>query len=668
MTKRSFLIILQIVMTVMLMANGKRVLFIGDSITDGAWGNSNVWNATSDQRDQNDMNHIYGHGYMMIVASRFQTLYPEEEWQFWNRGISGNTLDDLAGRWQKDVLDLSPDVVSILIGTNDVEQALNDGTAIDTESWGNKLRMLLDETLKSNPETQFVLCTPFVAKAGWRGDSENYGKRHQMITELVKVTEKISNDYHATLVPFDTLVNEAISSTPNRPVSYWIWDGIHPTPAMHYRMAEMWIEKTDMNAQVKSLDPVIVNALAQVSEDSIENHINDLVSFHTRHNLSTQTDPKIGLGAAVLYLEKRCKEWAAEAGNKQIGGEIHRYDVGGENTRLGRLVNLPELMVTIPGTNPEYEIIMMAHVDTRFNDNNDGTTFAPGANDDGSGVACLMEAVRILSKLQLRHTVKCLFVSGEEHGLFGAASFADRAEKEHWPILGVLNNDMIGNAEASETGLTTDRVVRVFSESKQGEDSDARQWARYIKEMGETYVPGHEVKLIYRNDRYGRGGDHTPFLRKGFRAVRMSEYFENYDRTHQVVREENGIKYGDVLSGVCLPYVARNTRVNLASVMNLAQAPLAPTNAKIANAAALSNYTILSWDPVLTKEGTTDKSVTYEILYRETDQSTWKIYQTCKTESDGTQTVKMPISKDNYFFAVRSIDSAGHPSLPMVCR
>ncbi len=246
MTKRSFLIILQIVMTVMLMANGKRVLFIGDSITDGAWGNSSVWNATSDQRNQNDMNHIYGHGYMMIVASREQALYPEEDWVFWNRGISGNTLDDLAGRWQKDVLDLNPDIVSILIGTNDVEQALNDGRIIDAELWDKKLRMLLDETLKHNPQTRFVLCTPFVAKAGWRGESENYAKRLQMITELVNIIEKISNDYHATLVPFHTLVSETISSTPNLPVSYWIWDGIHPTPAMHYRMAEMWIDKTAM--------------------------------------------------------------------------------------------------------------------------------------------------------------------------------------------------------------------------------------------------------------------------------------------------------------------------------------------------------------------------------------------------------------------------------------
>lgn len=243
-SKRITLIILQLAITFILMAEGKRVLFIGDSITDGAWGNSGVWNASSDERDQKDMNHIYGHGYMMIVASRFQALYPEEEWQFWNRGISGNTLDDLASRWQKDVLDLHPDIVSILIGTNDVEQALNEGKVIDPKEWGNKFRALLDETLKQNPQTQLVLCTPFVAKAGWRGESGNYNERLQMITSLVNVIQRICDEYKARLVPFDTLVRMTIDSTPNRPVAYWIWDGIHPTPAMHYRMAEMWIEST----------------------------------------------------------------------------------------------------------------------------------------------------------------------------------------------------------------------------------------------------------------------------------------------------------------------------------------------------------------------------------------------------------------------------------------
>lgn len=421
-------------------------------------------------------------------------------------------------------------------------------------------------------------------------------------------------------------------------------------------------------AQVKSLDPIIVQALSQVSEDSIESHINDIIQFHTRHNLSTQTDPKIGLGAAMRFLEKRCNQWAKKSKNRpKPVVELQTYKAGGENQRIGKELELPNLVVTLPGTAADGEIVLMAHVDSRVNDNYDGTTYAPGANDDGSGVACLLETVRILSQIPLRQTIKCFFVSGEEHGLYGATALAKKAKEQNWPILAVINNDMIGNSVASETGLSTDCVVRVFSESTRGEDSDARQFARYVKEMGESYVPGHEVKLIYRNDRYRRGGDHTPFLQNGFVAVRMTEYYENYDRTHQVVREENGIKYGDVPSGVNFKYVMRNTRVNLAAAMNLAQAAAKPEKAVIANANALSNYTVLSWNTVKKNEKV-DLSVDYEILYRETDQSTWKVYQTWKAEDKERISVSMPISKDNYFFAVRSVTAGGHPSLPAFCR
>ena len=240
--KHKFSFITLLLLATISMAKGHRVLFIGDSITDGAWGNSNVWNASTDERNQWDMNHIYGHGYMMITASHYQALYPEAGWTFWNRGISGNSLADLKDRWQHDVLELQPDVVSILIGTNDVEQAMNEGRTIDTEVWGNQYRQLLDMVLDQNPDTKFVLCTPFVAKAGQRGEANNYDQREQMIASLVNIINIICQDYpSATLVPFDKLVQQTICSTPNLPVSYWIWDGIHPTPAMHYRMAELWM-------------------------------------------------------------------------------------------------------------------------------------------------------------------------------------------------------------------------------------------------------------------------------------------------------------------------------------------------------------------------------------------------------------------------------------------
>lgn len=242
----SLLILLVLAMTVV--AKGKRVLFIGDSITDGAWGNSKVWNTPSEERNQKDMNHIYGHGYMMIAASRIQATQPEKEWIFWNRGISGNTLNDLAMRWQKDALALHPDIVSILIGTNDVDKALKNSTCIDTVRWEKQYRLLLDQLVQQNKEVKFILCTPFVAKTGKIASSMDFDKRKNMITALTQATERIAKEYGAKVVPFNSLVEKTISGHPTVPASYWIWDGIHPTPAMHYLMAEEWIEKSGIHS------------------------------------------------------------------------------------------------------------------------------------------------------------------------------------------------------------------------------------------------------------------------------------------------------------------------------------------------------------------------------------------------------------------------------------
>lgn len=243
--KRSIATLVVLLLSMTVIAGGMRVLFIGDSITDGAWGNSKVWNTPSAQRNHKDMNHIYGHGYMMITASHYEALYPEAGWTFWNRGISGNTLGDLEERWQHDALDLNPDVISMLIGTNDVDRALRNGCTIDTVAWGMKMRGLLDKARAQNHNVRFVLCTPFVAKAGKTGLSDNYNRRKEMIAMLGQVVRNVAEAYHATVVPFDSLVEETISQNPGIPASYWIWDGIHPTPAMHYKMARMWMERAD---------------------------------------------------------------------------------------------------------------------------------------------------------------------------------------------------------------------------------------------------------------------------------------------------------------------------------------------------------------------------------------------------------------------------------------
>ena len=423
-------------------------------------------------------------------------------------------------------------------------------------------------------------------------------------------------------------------------------------------------------------DPVISDALAQVNIDSVRTYIDDLVAFHTRHTLSTQTDPERGLGTAIAYLERRCGRWAQSAPAGRPAPEIERvyYTAGQNGGRYDRVVSIPELMVTLPGTDGSRELILMAHVDTRVLDVMDSTAFAPGADDDGSGVACLLETVRILSQIPLEQTVKCLFVSGEEQGLDGSRHFATKASEEGWPVHAVLSNDMIGNSRASGTELHEDYKVRIFSESRNGEDTDSRQLARYIKETAGIYVPEQEVVLNYRSDRYGRGGDQRYFQREGFTAVRVCEYCEDYERTHQDVRTENGTDYGDLAKYVDFPYLVRNIKVNLAAVMSLAQAPATPAKVRIANAGDLDNNTILTWEPVPGKDGRPDSSVTYQILCRETSSSEWMaampmgIQDKVAATADGRMEYSCPLSKDNYYFAVRAVSADGHPGLPAVAQ
>ncbi len=419
-------------------------------------------------------------------------------------------------------------------------------------------------------------------------------------------------------------------------------------------------------APAAGADPVIARALAAVSIDSVRTYIDELVALHTRHTLSAQSDPERGIGAAVDYLAGRCEAWArtAPAGRPKPVIERVSYTVGENGGRYDRITQVPELMVTLPGTRGEREILLMAHIDTRVRDVMDSTTFAPGADDDGSGLACLLETVRILSGIPLEQTVKCLFVSGEEQGLDGSRHLAARARAERWPVQAVLNNDMIGNVRASGTELREDRKVRVFSESRSGEDTDSRQLARYIKEMAALYVPEQEVVLNYRADRYGRGGDHSSFQREGFTAVRVCEYCEDYERTHQDVRTEDGVDYGDLPAYVDFPYLVRNIRVNLAAAMSLAQAPAGPAAARIANARELDNNTVLTWDPV-------PGAASYQVLCRETDGAEWlpalPLGLSDRVPADVTE-FRCPLSKDNYYFAVRALSPGGHPGLPAVAR
>jgi len=419
-------------------------------------------------------------------------------------------------------------------------------------------------------------------------------------------------------------------------------------------------------------DDKIKQMVNDISRENIEAYINTMVGFHTRHNLSVQDDPSKGVGAAWSWVKSEMEKSIPGSGGR-LSVEYVEYTTGGEGQRIKDPVNLRNVVATLKGTNPDDDRIFLisAHLDTRVEGDADNTTFAPGANDDGSGVAAILEMVRIMSVHPYDATIKFQVVTGEEHGLLGASHMANLAREENWNLVALLNNDMIGNSGSSETLLNDNMKVRVFSEGipayeteemsrmrayTSGEnDGKARQLARYVKEVGERYVDQLTVTLVYRNDRFGRGGDHTPFCKLGFTAVRITEFNENYDRTHKTPGEVDGIMVGDLPAGVDFEYVRKNAGINLATLANLALAPYEPGNVGI-SVSGLSNTSTLSWDkPEKGKE-----PAGYYLLMRETYQPLWEK----KIFIKGTE-VTVPYSKDNYFFAVQAVDAEGHESLPV---
>lgn len=229
-------------------AAGPRVLFIGDSITDGNWGNACGTAKPSAERTLWDMNHIYGSGYMYLCATHYQGNYPEKEYEFFNRGISGNTLHDLEKRWQTDAIDLKPDVLSLLVGTNDVHFYLRGDKKqpFDFAAWEKRYRSLLDRSLQANPRLKIVLGAPFVAHTGSMRESADFAERDTLVRRCARIVEQIAKDYNAVFLPYHHLFDEILSATPTTNDTYWIWDGIHPTPAGHRRMADLWIEQVNL--------------------------------------------------------------------------------------------------------------------------------------------------------------------------------------------------------------------------------------------------------------------------------------------------------------------------------------------------------------------------------------------------------------------------------------
>lgn len=425
-----------------------------------------------------------------------------------------------------------------------------------------------------------------------------------------------------------------------------------------------------INAQtIINRDPEIDQMVKEISSDSLKMYINKLVSFGSRHTMSSTTDKKRGIGAAREWVVQKFKEFAINS-NGKMTAFVDTVTLQPDGRRINTVTNLGNAMATLKGADPNDDriYIISGHLDSRVTDIMNKTAEAPGANDDGSGVAAVIECARVMSKHSFPATIIFVAVSGEEQGLLGAAHLADKAKKQNWNIDAMLNNDIMGSNNSNETNIIDNTRLRVFSEafsvSDTGRvfqnirnlglenDGKARQLARYVKETGERYVDNLEIVMVYRNDRFLRGGDHTPFVQRGFAAVRFTEMNENFNHQHQDLRTENGVVYGDLPEFMDFEYLRKNTGVNLASLANLAKAPSVPQEVKI-EVRNLSNATTLNWKAP--KNGNTKG---YYILMRETTSPVWQ-----KKFYTSSASITLPYSKDNYFFAVQSVNESGNESL-----
>lgn len=419
-------------------------------------------------------------------------------------------------------------------------------------------------------------------------------------------------------------------------------------------------------------DPQIEKMVNEVSKDSLESYIKKMVSFGTRNTLSNQASTARGIGAARKWVLSRFNEFATAAGGRMTAF-IDTTTLQPDGRRVDRPILLGNVVATLKGTDTADKriFIISGHLDNMRTNVMDSTGDAPGANDDASGVAAVMECARIMSKRTFPATIIFVAVSGEEQGLLGANYMAEKAKRQNWNIEAVLNNDIMGSNNSNETNVINNTKIRVFSEAFSvldtgkaaltirslglENDGKARQLARYVKETGERYVDNLEVVMVYRNDRFLRGGDHTPYVQRGFAAVRITEMNENYTHQHQDVRMENGIQYGDLPEFMDFEYLRKNTCLNLCNLANLAKSPSMPQEVKV-DTRKLSNFTNISWTAPKT-----GKLKGYYILMRETTSAFWqrKIFTT-ETKID------LPYSKDNYFFAVQSVSMDGNESLAVV--
>lgn len=417
-------------------------------------------------------------------------------------------------------------------------------------------------------------------------------------------------------------------------------------------------------------NPQIAGVVKKISAQKIEASIHKLVSFGTRHTLSDATSETRGIGAARRWLQSEFERYGKDSGGRlQVTMDEFTQPPGERNPQPVQVVNV---VATLPGEQAEARdriYVASGHYDSRVSDPMNATADAPGANDDASGVAAVLELARVMSQQKWDATLVFMAVAGEEQGLFGSTHWAKMAKEKHWNVAGMITNDIIGSSHADD-GHLDNTHVRLFAEGvpplqempdawrKQiqtgGEnDSAARELARFIKTTGERYVPEMTVNIIYRKDRYLRGGDHSPFLEAGFAAVRLTEPNESFNHQHQDVRKENGVQYGDLPEFDDFAYIAQVARINAASLGALALAPAAPAGVEM-ETKELTNDTTLHW-----QANREPDLAGYEVLWRETTSPLWQ--QTAAAGNVKRFTVPK-VSKDNFLFGVAAVDQDGNRS------
>lgn len=414
-------------------------------------------------------------------------------------------------------------------------------------------------------------------------------------------------------------------------------------------------------------DARIYDIISETSAERIKADITTLAGFGTRHTLSDTVSNTRGIGAARRWIKMEFEKVSSDCGN--CLNVFYQKDLvkQGDNNRITKDVWVVNVAAVQKGTKyPNRYIIMSGDIDSRISDSNNYTDDSPGANDNASGMAGAIEAARVLSKYKFESSIIYLGLSGEEQGLYGGKGFAKYAQDNNWEIIGVLNNDMIGNITGVD-GVVSNRDFRIFSEpvppietERQrnrrrfygGEvDGISRQLARYVHKTTKTYMPEMNPMLIYRLDRFGRGGHHRPFNDVGFPSIRIMEAHENYTQQHQDIRMEDGIEYGDKLKFVNFDYAKKLTAVNAISMASLAWAPPAPKNVAIGGIVEPSAK--LKWDKV-------DGAKGYKIYWRDTTSPTWDY---SREVGDVSEFTLEGIVIDNYFFGVSAIGDNGHESV-----